>query len=801
MALLAVSLVVLAAGLAAARSRGGHDRGVAFDRNDDGRADPVAWRPATGRWRLGDDTITLGRPGDVAVPGDWDGDGLVDAAVWRPATGLWELPGRGSEQVGLPGDIPVPCDWDGDGDPDPGVWRPDGGGWFSAEGSLGFLGAQGDVPVPADWHEGGACDLAVFRSTDGSWPGTGWREPFGLAGDVPVPGDWDGDGDIERAVWRPATGAWLVDATDGPRAVAHLGLSTDEPQPADWDGDGALEPSVWRPDRGAWLLEDGRVLATGSPGDEALMLAAGVRVVGHPPAASPQAAVAVDTGRTTLADLGPPAGPLGLLLAAAAGAIAAMRRRVKGARALASKALRARRWLDQQTLGDHLLIAGAFALPLGVLRVGPITVADGLLVASAVARVALGRVGALRRLRASVPPVMVLGGGLALIGGLVGGVVGTEGAVGWRALARAAAGVCLPMIAVLLGRGGPRRRRNLALAFALGATVSVVVGLSQVAVGERMAGLATHPNHLGLTALLGMAMAAGVLAAGATPLPTAAVLLLNTLGVVLSGSRAALLGLVVLAAWSFSKPPSARQRARWRTSGYASAAALVAFVTVAHGAALHRLTGDPASDAGRRFRLELALERIHRAPLTGEGFRFLEEAHSVPLQLLAAGGPLTLIGGTLLLVAPVVLGYRDRSNALTRWLLAGWTAYLGVALVQNIVVDRYVWFLAALLAAVALPPVGRGTHGAATAGDHQTDGPATSAVDTQIEREPADWAPSASRLMSTEPPQVSVPPHRPNSASRTAISVLNTLMTHRRSATNGLAVVPGAWRPRPYHRG
>jgi hypothetical protein len=478
--------------------------------------------------------------------------------------------------------------------------------------------------------------------------------------------------------------------------TAYLGLSTDEPQPADWDGDGDLDPGVWRSADGAWLAEGGSVVATGALGDEPLMLSAGVRTFRHPPSAHlPTTGRDGAAGTLALADLGF-SSRLGAALMVAMVIGAALRHRRRCSRAISSGFVSLKRWISEQALGGLPLLAGAFALPLGAARLGPVTAADALLLSCVALRLAAGRTSAVWRAWESVPRVVILGGVLALSGGLIGGLLGTDGAVGWRALARAAAGVCLPLIALVLDQQRRGRRRDLAMAFAGGVAFSVAVGLSQVAVGERMSGLATHPNHLGLTALLGVAMASAALATQAT-MTARVLLLLNLLGVVFSGSRAALIGLAALVVWSLATGPSGR---RWKRPVPVVRTAPVGVVTLAalvHGAAIHRLAGDPASDAGRRFRLELAVARIKRAPLTGEGFRFLEEAHSLPLQLLASGGPLTLLGGGLLLAAPLVLGARDRADVFTSALCAGWVAYLLVALFQNIVVDRYVWFLAALI--------------------------------------------------------------------------------------------------------
>jgi hypothetical protein len=91
---------------------------VPTDYNCDCRADPVVFRPSSGRWTgpysgtSGTFEATLGHAGDGPIPGYYDPNLAVDPAVYRPSSGTWlaALSGGGSERLdglGIAGDVPI----------------------------------------------------------------------------------------------------------------------------------------------------------------------------------------------------------------------------------------------------------------------------------------------------------------------------------------------------------------------------------------------------------------------------------------------------------------------------------------------------------------------------------------------------------------------------------------------------------------------------------------------------------------------------------------------------------------------
>ncbi len=116
-----------------------------------------------------DHVFEFGRPGDIAVAGDWNGDGVSSIGVFN--NGKWTI------------------DYDGDGK-------------FTSADKQFVFGQKGDIPVVGKWDNSDVSKIGVYRN--GDWyldqSGNGVMDQTvlhvrkGAPGDQPVVGDFDGTG-------------------------------------------------------------------------------------------------------------------------------------------------------------------------------------------------------------------------------------------------------------------------------------------------------------------------------------------------------------------------------------------------------------------------------------------------------------------------------------------------------------------------------------------------------------------------------------------------------------------------------
>jgi O-antigen ligase len=184
------------------------------------------------------------------------------------------------------------------------------------------------------------------------------------------------------------------------------------------------------------------------------------------------------------------------------------------------------------------------------------------------------------------------------------------------------------------------------------------------------------------------------------------VLPLLAVGVLLSGSRAALGGLVVLLV---AIGPLTRSRA---LMGALMAGAAVVLAVFAFGIirpegdnALGRTFGADSGTAERSSAVrddlgERVFARWQARPLTGNGYNYMRPSHNVYLGVIASAGVLGVIGFGTILTTVLRRAWRRRGDLVAVGVSASYVAYLGAAYFDNIFWWRWLWFYVGMVVAI-----------------------------------------------------------------------------------------------------
>jgi hypothetical protein len=387
-----------------------------------------------------------------------------------------------------------------------------------------------------------------------------------------------------------------------------------------------------------------------------------------------------------------------------------------------------------EDVAETFAILTALTMPMNRLLVGPIPISDFLLVAAVglyiLVRLVHGRepiAGNERTYRPIVIALTILG-----IGGLVGALFEVKGPFLYKALGEPVRDVSgwgqnignlmkfllgsfVPMALWALVRPGRALMRKLIGAFTLGCCTSVLVGyaLPGFRFGNRIGGLTVHPGQFGSLSLLGMGTALALLLTqprfrlwGYAALP------LLALGILGSGSRAALGGMVVL---GLIIGPITGRRAVMGAVLVGAAAILVVFslgVVKPEGEnALGRALGGESSASGSSaIREDLGsrvFERWEQRPITGNGYNYMRPSHNVYLGLLGSAGVLGVLGLLTLEATIFRRAWRRRTDLLSACVVSGYAAYLTAAYFDNIFWWRWLWFYVGMVVAVLATRPGR----------------------------------------------------------------------------------------------
>lgn len=368
--------------------------------------------------------------------------------------------------------------------------------------------------------------------------------------------------------------------------------------------------------------------------------------------------------------------------------------------------------LDRRRMATVLWAGVAFTAPMQGVRIAPVLTLADVLIVAAFATSLPEVLGGWPRV---VPRGVVYAFGVLVSAGLAGTFFAPSVAASLGNLFKIVLAAAGSLVIMALWNPGPDRLRRFAWLWFAGALASAIWGIvTPRPYAGRAAGLTVHPNHFGLVCMLAVGLGLGLALSSRGWARWGAlggvVILVGGIG--LSGSRAAILGLVVTVGLTAVLARRFRLLVATGVAALLAGMAIVVGIVRVPGAnALSRLVGggaSAASDAERSKALAEAFASFDRHPFTGEGFEFAQVAHNIYLQVLVVGGPLALLSFlcvNALLLKAAVRSLSAQSGRSQRPLLAGLTAgyagYLVAGTFVNILWDRYLWTYIGLLLLLA----------------------------------------------------------------------------------------------------
>lgn len=356
--------------------------------------------------------------------------------------------------------------------------------------------------------------------------------------------------------------------------------------------------------------------------------------------------------------------------------------------------------LGPTRFGTVLIILAIFFGPMSKIRPVPsitfITISDVFLVGGMVLLLP-----AVLQRNFRLPPIYQIGAGILFVSGTIASLGTPSPLTSMRYLIQLMiAMLVLPSFIAWWGPG-PTILRRLALAYVYGQAVSVLLAVPFGNVGNgRYEGLTTHPNFFGLCSVLAMGLTLYLIPRSSQQSARLLIALdlLFFLAVVMSGSRAALLAVAVMALVWVVVERSAMGGFALVTLGLCALALGNVLLSLApSGSALARLAGDAtavASDNARTDLIQTGLSTVQDHPVFGTGFENALHSHSIFLEIAVAAGVVGLLGYVLMLIAFLqpLLERGNRLHALAYPVLG----YVLVGALSNSLWDRFIWTAAAL---------------------------------------------------------------------------------------------------------
>ncbi len=311
----------------------------------------------------------------------------------------------------------------------------------------------------------------------------------------------------------------------------------------------------------------------------------------------------------------------------------------------------------------------------------------------------------LLRRRLVAPPLYLIGGGIVVTLGLLASLASEGPGLSLNHMVRLLTAAFGLPLAMMWWRPSSTWIRRLATAYLAGVVVSVLHALvSGPDATGRYVGFTTHYNYFGITTLLAAAIVPYVVAVSPPGRRWALWFagLICLYGIWISGSRAALLVIVVVAAIYPFLERSVNAFAVLAVAGTTVLALSGRLLDDSGDNALSRLLGGGGADYAdleRQKALEVALKAFHAHPVIGNGFAQALEAHNIYLEIAVSVGVIGALGYVLMLVPmvqPLV-----RSGFPHHRLAYPALSYALIGLITNALWDRFIW--AALALALLVP--------------------------------------------------------------------------------------------------
>lgn len=400
-----------------------------------------------------------------------------------------------------------------------------------------------------------------------------------------------------------------------------------------------------------------------------------------------------------------------------------------------------------ENMAAAMTVLAAFLMPMNRLGIVLVPISD-IVMLLAIGLYLLTRLTTRTRPNWTPYRPVLIGLGLLTLGGLAGAVFEVPGAFMYKALgqpwrdisgwaqnidnlAKFVLGSFIPIGLWVLVPAQRSLVRRIIGAFVAGCFASAVVALVLPfgQGGGRMVGLTVHPNQLGSLCLLGTGAALSLLLTQDRFAPWGYVVLpVLSLGLLGSGSRAALAGMLVLGAII---GPLTRSRAIIGVLLAGTAVVLLLFAAglikaEGQNAVGRALGSDPSAANSSAIRADLGervLDRWLARPLTGQGFNYMRPSHNVYLGVLASAGLLGVIGFAVLISGILRRTWRRRADLMVACMAAGYFAYLVNAYFDNIFWWRWLWFTVGMVVATTATSSAEDDVGPPGRGQSLADGP------------------------------------------------------------------------------